>query len=511
MADTSVPWRSRKQVKYRGLSALIASLARLIYNAGTPIVRRIPGFILLAAVVATILLVWVLYLAYEFVDGSLIGVSTNLADQAGRFGGPLSLSETKAGIQEAGVPLAGLLSYELYPFQHELIRDLIGVVAVVGFISLVAVFAIWWERKVAGHMQSRTGPMRVGGWHGWAQSPADGLKLVCKEDFVPGSADKPLFRLAPYLAFIPAVLAFLALPFATRWVFRELDVALIFILAMLGVEVMGVIIAGWASHNKWSVFGAMREACQMVSYEIPMGLALLIPIISAGTLSLTAIGDMQSGGWHTWLAFRNPFTFLGAVSYFVASLASCKRAPFDLPESESELVAGFHTEYSGYRWAIFFFAEYAGMFAVSALCVILFLGAWHSPLPESWAVHLGDSLPAKALAGVLFSGPLWFILKGMSLVYVQMWLRWTLPRIRIDQVLYACVQVMLPLVMVLLLGHTIYELVVPVGGVLYTILNIILSLIGAAMVLVALGIVVYGFWHRRRLVGYLGVKLLPGS
>ncbi len=511
MADTSAPWRSKRQVEYRGLSALIVRLARAIYNFFGPIVRRIPGFILLAAVVATILLVWVLYLTYEFVDSSLIGVPTDLADQTGLFGGPLSLSETAAGLREVGVPLAGLFAYVFYPFQYEMIRDLIGVAAIVGFISLVAVYSIWWERKVAGHMQSRVGPMRVGGWHGWAQSPADGLKLVCKEDLIPAAADRPLFRLAPYLAFIPAVLAFLALPFGTYWVFRELDVALIVILAMLGVEVMGVIIAGWASHNKWSVFGAMREACQIVSYEIPMGLALLIPIISAGTLSLTTIGEMQSGGWHTWLMFRNPFTFLGAVAYYIAALASCKRAPFDLPESESELVAGFHTEYSGYRWAIFFFAEYAGMFAVSALCVILFLGAWHSPLPASWAAVFGDSLPAKALEGAVFSGPLWFILKAMSLVYVQMWLRWTLPRVRIDQVLYACVQVMLPLVMLLLLGHTVYELLVPVGGVLYTTLNIILSIIGAVIVLAALSVVVYGFWNRRRLVGYLGVDLLPGA
>jgi len=197
--------------------------------------------------------------------------------------------------------------------------------------------------------------------------------------------------------------------------------------------------------------------------------------------------------------------------FYVASLASCKRAPFDLPESESELVAGFHTEYSGFRWSVFFFAEYAVMFVSSALCVLLFLGAWYSPLPESWARGLGDSLFAQMVKGVLFSGPLWFIFKSFALIYLQMWLRWTLPRIRIDQVLYACVQVLLPMTMLILLGHTVYELFVPIGGVVWTIINTILSAIGGVAVLAAIGIAMYGFRHRRRLVGYLGVDLLPGS
>jgi len=506
-----VPWPVRGKVQFRGLSAVVAGLAKSLYTLFAPVVRRFPGLILLGAVVATVLLVWAHFLLFNFVDTQLILSASNARDEFGIAGGALSLAEARAALAAIGAPLAGLLCYLLYPLQYELIRDLIGVVAVLGFISLVAVYAIWWERKVAGHIQSRIGPMRVGGWHGWAQSPADGLKLLCKEDFCPGWADAPLFRLAPYLTFVPAVLAFFCLPFGTYWIFRELDVGLVFVLAMLGVEVLGVIIAGWASHNKWSVYGAMREACQMVSYEIPMGLALLIPVMAAGTLSLTQIGEMQSGGWHTWIVFRSPFTFAGAVVYYIASLASCKRAPFDLPESESELVAGFHTEYSGFRWSVFFFAEYAAMFVASALCVLLFLGAWYSPLPASWADRLGDSLGAQVVKGVLFSGPLWFIFKGFALVYVQMWLRWTLPRIRIDQVLYACVQVLLPLVMIILLGHAVYELFVPAGGLVWTILNVVLSLIGAVMVLVAIGIGVYGFWHRRRLVGYLGVDLLPGS
>jgi NADH-quinone oxidoreductase subunit H len=400
----------------------------------------------------------------------------------------------------------------LAPLHLPLVRDLLGVTGVVGFVSLVAMFAIWWERKVAGRIQSRVGPMRVGGWHGWAQSLADGLKLIQKEDLVPAGADQPLFRLAPYIAFVPALCAFAALPFSVAWVFRDLDVALLFILAMLGIEVIGVILAGWASNNKWSLYGAMREACQMVSYEIPLGFALLVPIMTVGTLQLSKIGDVQSGGFHAWLAFANPWTFIAAFSFFLASLASCKRAPFDLPEAESELVGGFHTEYSGYRWAIFFFAEYAGMFIVSGMAVILFFGAWHSPLPGSWGAGLAQGpLWQRALHGLIFSGPLWFIVKSFVFVFIQIWLRWTLPRIRLDQVMYACIQVLLPMVMLTLAANTVWGLLVDPAGLLARILNVILAAIAAVFLLVYFGMACYGYINRRRLVGTQAVEALPGA
>jgi len=357
--------------------------------------------------------------------------------------------------------------------------------------------------------------MRVGGWHGWAQSPADGLKLLLKEDLIPDDADKPLFRVAPYFAIIPSALAFLALPLGATYVFRELNVALLFILGVLGIEVFAVILAGWASNNKWSIYGAMREACQMVSYEIPMGMALLIPVVTVGSISLKAIGEAQSGGWFTWLAFRNPFLFAAFVTYFVASLASCKRAPFDLPEAESELVAGFHTEYSGIRWSFFFFAEYAAMFVVSGLAVIMFLGGWHSPLPLSWGAAWGDAWYVQGLRGLLFSGPVWFVAKCVFFLYVQIWLRWTLPRIRIDQVLYACVQVMLPLTMILLLGNALWVWASMSGSgawtVFATIVNVIVGVIGIAMTLMFPAIAAYGFLNRRGMVGNLVVDALPGS
>ncbi|MCP4245838.1 MAG: NADH-quinone oxidoreductase subunit NuoH [bacterium] len=469
MSQFSTPWRPGKTIEYRGLSAVIAGMARTVASIAAPILRRWPGPIFFGGLGFGVVSVWVIAL----------------------------LSEAFLG-------------------KHLFFRDLLVVIGVTIFMACVPLFAIWWERKVAGRIQSRCGPMRVGGWHGWAQSFADGLKLLCKEDLVPDGADKPLFRLAPYLALTPVVLAFLALPFGTYWVFRNLDVGLLLVLAMLGVEVFGVILAGWASNSKWGLFGAMREACQMVSYEIPMGLALLLPIMTVGSLDLAQVGAAQAGGWPSWLVFQGPFLFVAAGVYYVASLASCKRAPFDLPESESELVAGFHTEYSGMRWALFFFAEYAGMFVVSALAVILFFGAWYSPLPYAWALategHEGAGLILRrAVNGMVFSGPLWFVVKGFILVYVQLWLRWTLPRIRIDQVLYACIQVLLPLSMLLLLCHTLWQLWVAPDGILGTASNVVLALIGGAAAVYALWIIVKARWHRWRLVGNLGVELLPGS
>ena len=308
-----------------------------------------------------------------------------------------------------------------------------------GFVCIVAIIGIWGERKVSGRIQSRLGPMRTGAWHGWAQSLADGLKFIQKEDLIPREADQPLFRLAPYVTFVPAFCAYLAIPFGVGWVFHDSDVGLLFVLAMLAIEVLGVIMAGWASNSKWSLYGAMREGCQLVSYEIPMGLSLLAAVLSVGSLSLVELGRVQDGGWFSWLLFQNPFLFLAFFTYYIASLASCKRAPFDLPEGESELVAGFHTEYSGFRFVMFFFAEYVGMFAVSALATIIFLGGWNSPV-----------------AGL--ASPLWFVLKSTFLVWVQMWIRWTLPRIRIDQVMHACVKYLLPFTLLLFVGSSLWQL-----------------------------------------------------
>ncbi len=470
--------------------------------------------------VGVCLLVWAHAWLFDFTKDMLAG--PNAANDAVTALPllPISAQLTVSEVNEAisSTIRLPILAYLLWPLQFGLIRDLVAIAGIIGFISIIPVFGIWWERKVAGRIQSRLGPMRVGGWHGWLQSPADGVKLIFKEDFIPPDGDALLFKLAPYLTFVPPILAFIALPFAGAWVFRDLDVALLFILAMIGIEVVGVILAGWASNNKWSMYGAMREACQMVSYEIPMGMSLLIPVMTVGTLQLTQIADMQGDGFQSWLVFRNPFCFIAFFCYYIASLASCKRAPFDLPESESELVAGFHTEYSGFRWSLFFFGEYVAMFVVSGLAVILFLGGWKSPLPSTWAPDWSGSWYAVAASrlvrGVLFEGPILFVFKAAFLYYVQLWIRWTLPRIRIDQVLYACVQVLLPLTMVVLLGNTLWILgtkhlqlawLIRVDEVVHWVLVVL----GAATILGIIGIAAYGYRNRRRLVGSLVIDHLP--
>ena len=381
----------------------------------------------------------------------------------------------------------------------------LGLVASVftGGISVIAMFSIWWERKVAGHAQSRVGPMHVGGWHGWAQTLADGVKLLLKEDLIPKSADGFMFRLAPYLAFAPVFATYLAIPFGPQFCFEAgLNIGVLYLLAMLSVEVMSTILAGWGSNSKWAIYGAMREACQMVSYEIPLGIAIICGVLVAGTLNMVELGYLQAGGLHDWFIYHNPFIFMAFLVYFVASLASNKRAPFDLPESESELVAGYHTEYSGIRWSLFFFAEYGAMFVVGAIQALLFLGAWNSPLgqydPVYWltgydvyaagqayfdgaitnATTFGDKASAINQAAVAVGKPDpgltavgliivnlwgfgWLSVKAMATIFIQIWIRWTLPRIRIDQVLYCCVKVLLPLSLIMLLGTAMWVLLVP--------------------------------------------------
>ncbi|MFQ5493876.1 MAG: NADH-quinone oxidoreductase subunit NuoH [Phycisphaerae bacterium] len=475
--------------------------------------RRVALFVFIGVIASVCLGVWLVNVLFAWVTTDLVASAANHADATTWFGYPLTLDEVLAAVSW----LPGWAACLIWPLQFPIVRDVTALGALFGLFNLIPAYGIWWERKVAGRIQSRLGPMRVGGWHGWAQLVADGIKLVLKEDLVPAGADRPLYRAAVYFALIPAALAFVALPFGATYIFRDLDVALVFILAMLGVEVIGVIMAGWSSNNKWSVYGAMREACQMVAYEIPMGMALLVPIIAVGTLSMKELGEAQSGGWFAWNAFNNPCAFLAFVAYFIASLASCKRAPFDLPESESELVAGFHTEYSGFRWCLFFFAEYAAMFVVCALVVIVFLGAWHSPLPRSWAPEtlLGSTLLAQGLNGVVFSGPMWLVGKCVFFLYVQLWLRWTLPRIRIDQVLYACVQVLLPLTMVLVVGATVWVWASQSDSTAWATVAAVTrwALGGAGLVFVAgfVAIAAYGFYHRRRLVGNLVIDPMPGS
>lgn len=383
------------------------------------------------------------------------------------------------------------------------------------FVTVVAMFSIWLERKVSGHMQNRHGPMRTGGWHGWSQSLADGIKLLGKEDLMPNGADGFLFRLAPYLAFAPALAAFLVLPWSRdlSGLTSGINAAVFLLLAILGIEVLGVILAGWASNNKWSVYGAMREACQMVSYEIPLGMAIICAVLVSQTMNLFNMATQQAAGLHTWLVFHDPFNMLAFVIYYIAALASVKRAPFDLPESESELVAGYHTEYSGIRFSFFFFAEYAAMFVVSAIQVTLWLGAWYDPFGlvaklEAARFAADGSIVWSNFIAANALGLLIFITKAFVLVYVQMWLRWTLPRMRIDQVLHLCVKVLLPLAVVNLLGATVYLWLTESLPTVRLVMQIILAGLGVVVVLALVGIVVHAYLTRSTATFKV---LLPGK
>ncbi len=341
------------------------------------------------------------------------------------------------------------------------IAALISVLLLLVFVAVSAIFFIWLERKVAGRIQDRLGPTRVGGKFGWLQTIADGVKLLVKEDLIPGDADQMLFRLGPYIAFCGSFVAFLALPFADGWVAVPLSIGVFFMLAVMSTEVFGIILAGYGSGSKWALFGGMREAAQMVSYEVPMALCVLIPVIVAGSMNLVEITNRQTGFFWEWYVFRNPFTFAAFWTYFCCATAQCKRAPFDLAEAESELVAGFHTEYSGLRWSFFFMAEYGAMFAVSGIAILLFLGGWNTGLaPADLSVLLGRFGNWAAVLGNVINVVV-FILKGWLLVFVMMWVRWTLPRLRIDQVMMTCMKYLVPISCFLLLGVALWQVAMP--------------------------------------------------
>jgi|TARA_B100000315_G_C14544889_1_gene572724 NADH-quinone oxidoreductase subunit H len=306
---------------------------------------------------------------------------------------------------------------------------IIGKLAVVIAVLLVLPIPLTWiERKIAGHIQQRLGPMRVG-WHGLLQPLADGIKLLTKEDHIPAEADRFLFTLAPIIALVPPFLVFVAIPigdsvtiFGTEITLylADMNVGLLYILAVAGIEVYGVIFAGWASNSKYAVLGSLRTCAQMISYEIPMGFSVIGVVMLAHSMSLLDIVEAQAGLWNV------VYQPLGFFVFFVAGLAEAQRIPFDLPEAEGDLCAGYHTEYSGMRFSFFMISEYLIVVFLSALIVLLFFGGWH---------------------GVLIPLPpvVWFLLKLSFFIWVFMWLRFTFPRYRYDQLMSIGWKVLLPL------------------------------------------------------------------
>ncbi len=330
---------------------------------------------------------------------------------------------------------------------NEIVASFISAMLPVAFIVPFVIFAVLAERKVSAFMQDRIGPNRVG-YHGLLQTVADFVKLVQKEDIISEGADRRFFNFAPFLVFVGSYAVYAALPFTSGYIGSETDLGIFYILAISGLAVAGILMGGWASNNKYSLFGALRSAAQIVSYEIPTALVILSMIMLTGTMSLAKMSEMQTAYFWNWNIFGGaefgivkfiliPFMFIGFIIFYISSLAEVNRLPFDMPEAESELVAGYSTEYSGIKFAMFFLAEYGNMFAVSALVSVIFFGGYQSPIG-----YLGNTLDIPSL--IPFEQLFWFAFKGLFFVFVQMWLRWTLPRVRVDQLMTICWKYLIP-------------------------------------------------------------------
>jgi NADH-quinone oxidoreductase subunit H len=302
------------------------------------------------------------------------------------------------------------------------IITLVGLAVIVfGFLSVMALFLVWWERKVSAHVQQRFGPMMTG-WHGVLQTIADALKLIQKEDITPTVVDRKVFYWAPIIVFVCAFAAYVVMPFGDGLIVSDLNIGILYIIAITTFTIIGLLMAGWGSNNKYALLGGMRSAAQAVSYEVPLALSVIGAVMVAGSMSMNDIVVAQSGwGGFRWNIFFQP---LGFLIYIIAATAESNRTPFDIPEAEQELVAGYNVEYSGMKFAMFFLAEFINLFTVSAIAATVFLGGWNGPLLPSW---------------------MWFMGKTLFMVFLLMLFRWTYPRLRVDQLMEFAWKVLLPL------------------------------------------------------------------
>ncbi len=337
------------------------------------------------------------------------------------------------------------------------------------FLLVYTILVIYAERKVAAFIQDRYGPMEVG-YHGLLQTIADLLKLLQKEDIVPALSEKWLFRLAPLLIFAIVFAGFSLVPISPALTGASLSTGVLMLLAIVSLDVIAIWIAGWTSNNKYSTLGTFRAVAQLISYEVPLGLSVICVVVIVQSLDLQEISFQQGilapdgthnyflgvhvwgietttiGGFLTWNIFRMPLLFPAWIVFFIATLAESNRAPFDLPEAESELVAGFHTEYSGFRWALLMLAEYSMMLLVSTVGVILFWGSWNTPLPNLGTLRLADWTTGP------WWGAGWLLIKVVATVALQIWVRWTYPRLRVDQLMNLSWKFLTPAALALIIG-----------------------------------------------------------
>jgi len=347
---------------------------------------------------------------------------------------------------------------------------------ILNFAAIFSGMCVWWERRIAGRMQSRIGPNRqgLGGFLVWI---ADAVKFLLKEDLCPADADKWLFRSAPYFVLTGFALTFVVLPFGHSIAVTDLNVGLFYITSVTALVVVGILISGWSSNSKWALFGGMRSAAQVISYEIPAGIAVFVPVIMAGTLSMQGIIRAQGAWPWEWFVFTNPVGPIAFLILFTSQLAEANRTPFDLPEAESELVAGYLSEYSGFRFALFFMAEFGNLWVMCALATTLFLGGWQIPGIPATAI---DAMEGAAWWGMQLLSMVVFAVKALLLVNVVIWLRWTLPRIRVDQMMNLCWKYLVPAGFVCLVFTLFWQLGVGAAPALERVSGVVLSLAALA-------------------------------
>ncbi len=337
----------------------------------------------------------------------------------------------------------------LPPITTDAVWVAIKALIVLHVILINGLWAIWWERKISAHIQSRVGPTYAGGFHGWAQTIFDGIKLLLKEDITPAAADGVVHALGPAIVVAPVVIAFAPVLFGRELTAANIDIGVLYIFAFAGISVIGIVMAGWASGNKYSLLGGLRATAQLVSYELPRGFSVVPVVMFAGSLNLAQIAHMQAGyKWGfmpKWFVFYPVMGQIAFVIFLIASVAETNRTPFDIPEAESELVSGFHTEYSGMKWSIFFLAEYGYVLLASFLLATFFLGGGASPF---FFDHLIPSW-------------IWMLAKAMLMMFVFLWIRWTFPRFRADQLMDFNWKFLLPWSFVNIAVAGVYLLMLP--------------------------------------------------
>jgi NADH-quinone oxidoreductase subunit H len=351
-----------------------------------------------------------------------------------------------------------------FPYRNLILGVAVAILAfvLINFGAIISGMTVWWEMRVSSRMQSRVGYNRVGAG-GFFQWVADAVKLLLKEDLIPAEADSLLFRAAPYFVLVGFALTFVALPFGESLIAADLNVGIFYMIAVTALVVVGILLAGWSSNSKWALFGGMRSAAQVISYEIPAGIAIMVPVLMSGTLSMQGIIRAQGAWPWQWNVFTNPFALVAFVVFFISQLAEGNRTPFDLPEAESELVAGYLSEYSSFRFALYFLVEFGNLWVMAAVSATLFLGGWQVPFagPEVFEAARGTgAFPALAWWGLQILSMFVFILKTLMVLNLIVWVRWTLPRIRVDQMMTLCWKYLVPFAFASFVATLLWQILV---------------------------------------------------